>query len=127
MVLRSALEKVFTRGAFGTSNPNNDNGVKMLASDPAILFNVDMDTTTPRTSPALAQPAARGLADPSRAPGLPQIADAVDWQAAGLVDQMLAYSDWWNLPSKARGSRARNQATVADRRSRESSRRPQRP
>jgi hypothetical protein len=46
---------------------------------------------TPRTTPA-----ARSAARREGPAGKP----ATDWQAgSGLVDQMLAYSDWWNIPA----------------------------
>ncbi|MEO7425354.1 MAG: hypothetical protein ABI036_09210 [Fibrobacteria bacterium] len=46
------------------------------------------------------------LPRPSPLPFLGRPADSAqggkspDWQASGLVDQMLAYRDWWNLPAR---------------------------
>ena len=87
----------------------------MLASEKPNLFNRDMDTTTPRTSRAPSGPA--GLGPQGQIDALAPVAtgaaaDQNDWQPAGIVNQMLAYSDWWNLPStRRRGPRASGRRT----------------
>lgn len=77
----------------------------MLASTSRTLFNGSMETQNPLN----AQTGNRGLRAGRKAPSLlgslpiPSAGRSKaesDWQAAGIVDQMLAYRDWWNLPAR---------------------------
>lgn len=62
----------------------------MLASKDPNLFNGNMET---RSAPA-SHPAGRPAA-------------AADWRPApGIIDRMLAYRDWWNIPA-SRGGQSR--------------------
>jgi hypothetical protein len=70
----------------------------MLASTDPNLFNGYMDTqdSFPAPIPARAPIGTRRIRTPAR----PSQSDPIaDWNPdSGLVDRMLAYRDWWNLP-----------------------------
>jgi hypothetical protein len=81
----------------------------MLASTTPALFNNDMDSKNPlnaqirnhglgsgrKTAPRMASlNSFKGASPADSAHAVPE----PDWQATGIVDQMLAYRDWWNLP-----------------------------
>lgn len=88
----------------------------MLASKPPELFNGTMDTKTPHT------PMVHGLGTdrphpdpipPDRAPShAPQSRSrrSEPAQDSGIVDWMMAYRDWWNLPARRKGGRASEKA-----------------
>lgn len=77
-----------------------------------------MDTNTPlnaqfrnrgigsgrKTVPQLAS--LPSVPEASPAPSV-QARPGEDWQSAGIVDQMLAYRDWWNLPVRRPQSAAK--------------------
>ena len=82
----------------------------MLASQTSTLFNEIMDTNSPLNARIRNhglvngrkighKPAKAGLADPTLPASGQAHADG-DWQAAGIMDQMVAYRDWWNLPAR---------------------------
>ena len=73
----------------------------MLASHEPYLFNVSMDNQASRQTPVIPRIPAKPRSP--RPAGIPARSKAkADWNAAsGIVDQMLAYRDWWNLPARA--------------------------
>ncbi len=79
--------KVFTPGAFGTSKREFKREAEMLDSADPNLLNGDMETL-PSSAPSAASLPAGGAAT------------APDWRPApGIMDRMLAYRDWWNIPA----------------------------
>ena len=79
----------------------------MLASKPANLFNDLMQTEQHRTPPP--GPALTPVA-PSASEATRTEAAEADWQPRkDIMNQMLAYRDWWNMPARRpakRGPRA---------------------
>jgi hypothetical protein len=73
----------------------------MLAPRDPNLFNDNMEKQDALQTPV--SPSMPAKPRSHRAAGLPARSKAkADWSAAsGIVDQMLAYSDWWNLPARA--------------------------
>jgi hypothetical protein len=79
-----------------------ERGTEMLASPDPILFNGNMES-----QPTPAASARRAAA--------PQPKHA-DWRPApGLIDRMLAYRDWWNIPEGRRRPAVRNRARPQER------------
>lgn len=72
------------------------------------MFNNSMDTKNPLNVQTRNRSLGEARKSPTRLAPLPSFlgnsADSAQgepgsvWQANGLVDQMLAYRDWWNLP-----------------------------
>ena len=78
----------------------------MLASKSPNLFNDNMDTKHPLNSQIRNRGLKSGL-NPARLMTTQTTHSAtaaspaeVDWQTSGLIDQMSAYRDWWNLPAR---------------------------
>lgn len=69
----------------------------MLASRETKLFNGNMETQSPSAS--------------NTRKGAPQNVSA-DWRpASGIIDRMLAYRDWWNIPEgRGRPGQSRDRA-----------------
>jgi hypothetical protein len=76
----------------------------MLASRKPKLFNESMESKSPLSASRLAH------GDGPR-PALP-----ADWQpSTGIVDRMLAYREWWNIPEGGAGRGPARPGTVRNR------------
>jgi hypothetical protein len=76
----------------------------MLASKSVKLFNGNMETHDTHNA-RLRNRGPHGGSSTGLTASHPERAAAPDsagigWSASGLMDQMLAYREWWNLPSR---------------------------
>ncbi|MDB5050725.1 MAG: hypothetical protein JWO30_3796 [Fibrobacteres bacterium] len=79
----------------------------MLVPKSRKLFNVSMDTQNPLNAQNRNHGLRSGrktaqlmISRPTLSAAPDELHPENDWQASGLIDQMLAYRDWWNLPNR---------------------------